>query len=579
MPRLPLALPLLVLLATAPVAARAQVTSYDAATMVVTIPSVSVGATTFTGVTLKNRGDFVFDLTGYAGNPAVGFPGVASYDATSGVLTLPAVKVGAATFLDVTLRNVGNFVFTLQTATELPASVAAEVSAYARSVEAQTATTLPANGTARLALTDACWASNGRTRASFIADYDANLDAYLRRDAYLVGRRVENIQVLGLRNRSNPDGSARREIDVQWDVVYRDGTRSVAEKSTLISGSSAGTPRCNTSQVGSTLRALGNQQLVQTAVRANNLREERYTIASGAPVAPQVRLRREVQFQIADPMGNATYVVMTGPGPTNTIAGTTYPFSLKFLSPRLLRSAPELLGKPGNFVNWADDDGFRNCRMADGSVPVASIVDCVANGATANHWGVGYTDTPNAAADSAFTAQGWVAGGVYRFDVYDDDGWKTVNGQATRTPIATYYADLDRLPYRFVELVANDHPRITIGGGLSSVQVAANALSASPAPLTLSWTRPALAPQQAQMHLFQGWEFHQGPRTGNAAGVLNPAYRTLNRFFPGTTATSSSEVPVTVKQPGQESKTYTEYMIYYAEPGSFNSIQSRIHFQ
>ena len=59
-------------------AAQAQVTTYDATTSVVTIPSVSVGTTTFTGVTLKNRGDFVFDLTGYAGNPSVGYPGVAT---------------------------------------------------------------------------------------------------------------------------------------------------------------------------------------------------------------------------------------------------------------------------------------------------------------------------------------------------------------------------------------------------------------------------------------------------------------------------------------------------------------------
>lgn len=560
-------------------AAQAQVTTYDATTSVVTIPSVSVGTTTFTGVTLKNRGDFVFDLTGYAGNPSVGYPGVATYDGASGVLTLPAVKVGTSTFLDVTLRNVGNFVFTLQGATELPASVAAEVAAYARSVEAQTATALPPNGTARLALTDGCWASNGRTRANFIADYDANLAAYLRRDAYLVGRRIENIQVLALRNLVNPDGSARREIDAQWDVVYTDGTKAVASRETLISGSSAGTARCTTPQVGSTLRAMGNQQLLQTDLRANNLREERYSIATGAAVTPQVRLRREVQFQISDPMGNATHVVMTGPGPTNTIAGTRYPFSMKFLSPRLLRSAPELLGKPGNFVNWADDDSFRNCRMADGSVPVSPIVDCVANGATTNHWGIGFTDTPNAAADSSFEAQGWVAGGVYRFDVYNDDGWKTVNGQASRTPIATYYAELDRLPYRFTELTASDHPRITIGGGLTAAQVAANAVSATPSPLTLSWTRPALAPQQRQMQMFLAWEFHQGAKTGNASGVFNPAYRTLNRIYPGSTATSSSDVPVTVKQVGQDSKSYTEYNIYYNEPGTGNTIQSRIQFQ
>lgn len=567
------------LMSAAAVAAQAQVTTYDAVTSVVTIPSVSVGATTFTGVTLKNRGDFVFDLTGYAGNPAVGYPGVASYDGATGVLTLPAVKVGTATFLDVTLRNVGNFVFTLQGATELPASVAAEVAAYARSVEAQTATALPPNGTARMALTDGCWASNGRTRANFIVDYDANLAAYLKRDAYLVGRRIENIQVLGLRNLVNADGSARREIDVQWDVVYTDGTKAVGDRNVLISGSSAGTARCTTPQVGSTLRALGNQQLLQTDLRANNLREERYAIANGAAVTPQVRVRREIQFQISDPMGNATHVVMTGPGPTNTIAGTRYPFSMKFLSPRVLRSAPELLGKPGNFLNWADDDGFRNCRMADGSVPVAPIVDCIANGATSNTWGIGYTDTPNAAADSSFEAQGWVAGGVYRFDVYNDDGWKSVNGHASRAPIATYYAELDRLPYRFTELTAADLPRITIGGGLSPAQVAANAVSATPVPLTLSWTRPALSPQQRQMQLFMIWEFHQGPKTGNASGVFNPAYRTLNRIYPGSTATSSSEVPVTVKQDGQDSKSYTEYNLYYNEPGTSNTIQSRILFQ
>jgi len=61
------------------------------------------------------------------------------------VLTLPAVKVGSATYLDVALRDQGNFTFTLQSATELPASVSAEVAAYARSIEAQTATGLPPN--------------------------------------------------------------------------------------------------------------------------------------------------------------------------------------------------------------------------------------------------------------------------------------------------------------------------------------------------------------------------------------------------------------------------------------------------
>ena len=75
---------------------------------------------------------------------------------------------------------------------------------------------------------------------------------YVSRDAFMVGRRYENIQVRALRNLSNPDGSTRREIDVTSDVVYRDGTASRQVPATLISGSSAGTPRCTTPRSSAT---------------------------------------------------------------------------------------------------------------------------------------------------------------------------------------------------------------------------------------------------------------------------------------------------------------------------------------
>ena len=209
----------------------------------VTIPSVAVGRASYTQVTLRNRGDFVFDLTGAnAQTPAMPGAALTNYDLGSGVLTLPAVKVGNDTFLDVRLLNTGNFVFALQTATLLPASVTAEVAAFFRSVEALTATAVPSGGAARAALVDACWVSNGRTRANFIADWDANSAEYLQRDQYLIGRRVENIQVRALRNLSNSDGGQQREIDVQHDYIYRDGSTARGTTSTLISGSSAGSP-------------------------------------------------------------------------------------------------------------------------------------------------------------------------------------------------------------------------------------------------------------------------------------------------------------------------------------------------
>lgn len=556
--------------------AGAQVTSFDATTNVVTIPSVSVGAATFTNVTLQHLGNYVFTLTG-ATEQKPAAPGAANYDAVTGVLTLPAVRVGDTTYLDVTLQDNGQFVLTLLGATELPISLASDIAAFVKASEDLFATVVPSSGAARFAQTDACWAHNGRTRANAIADWNANAAEYAARDAYLVGRKVQNVQVLAVRNRVNLDGSSRREVDVQWDIVNRDGSMARASKETLISGSSAGTPACTTPQIGSALRAFGNQQLVQTAVRATNAREERYSITNGAALSPSVRFRRELQFQIVDPMGNANYVIVKGPGPTNTIDGVVYPFSMKFLSPRLLRSAPELQGKAGNFLNWMDDDGFRNCRLASGAVPVVHIVDCVVDGAGSNVWGWGFTATPDAAADQGFAAQGWLAGGVYRFDVYNDDGWKTVNGHAGKTPIATYYATLDRLPYTFVEM-ADRYPLINLGG-LSGAQLAANANSATPAPLSLSWTRPATLPQWPLHHLFQVWEFHQGAKIGNPGTTFNPAYRTLTRAYPGTTATSMTNFPVTPRLPDQSSKTYTEYLLYFSEPGTFDTIQSRIVLQ
>ena len=505
-------------------------------------------------------------------------PGAAgtTYDLATGVLTLPAVKVGNDTFLDVKLLNTGNFVFTLQAATAMPATISAELDAFARALEAQFATAVPPTGEARMSLTDACWRSNGRTRANFIADYEANLGEYLQRDAYQIGRRIANLQVLALREVTNPDRSTRRELDVEYDLVYRNGT-TFRDRQKLVSGSSSGTPGCLAAQTGSAWRALGNQQLVGTAVRASNIRDQRYSISSGAPLSPAVTYRREIEFAITDPMGNATYAIVTGPGPTNTTGNVTRQFSMKFLSVRLLRSAPELVGKPGNFLNWRDDDSWRNCRLASGAVPVVDLVDCVAGGASSNVWGWGFTSTPDAAADRGFEAQGWVAGGVYRFDVYNDDGWKTVNGHASRTPIATYHATLDRLPFRFTDM-DGEYPAISLGN-LTGAQLAANARSATPAPLALSWTAPGRAfPGSRPTYLHQIWEFHQGAKIGNPGTNLNPGYRTLTRIYPGGSATWAN-VPVTPRLPDQSGKTYTEYLLYYAEPGTLNTIRSRISLQ
>lgn len=564
---------LLGVLALAPWALQAQVTTFDPVSQSVTIPSVQVGPSTYTQVVLQWRGGR-FELASASGPAPVAFPAVGTYDPARRILSMPAVRVGPDTYFDVTLRDNGNLSFELTGIRGMPPGLMAEIEAVARGIEALTATAVPATGAQRLALTDGCWLNNGRSRAEFIAEYDADPAQFQARDAYLVGRRIEAIQPLALRETVLADGSSRREVDVQWDVVYRDGTRLVGEKNTLISGSSAGTPGCSTPQSGPNLRALGNQRPARVELRANNLREARYALSNGAALSPTVRERREVEFFISDPGARFTYAIVQGPGPSNSIGGVTYPFSMKLISPRLLRDAPELRGKPGNFVNWANDDSFRNCFFSNNTPPIAQFVDCAASGATGNSWGWGYTGTPDAAADAGFEAQGWVAGGVYRFDLYNDDGWKTVNGHAGRTPVATLYAELSRLPYRFSEM-AGRYPVPTLTG-TTAAQVATNLATANPAPVGLQWNTPTWV--GAPMQFAQAWEFHQGPRVGNAEGVFNPAVRSLVRVYPGSTATSAS-VPVSRLATDQARKTYTEFLLFYVEPGTGHSVRSRLTFQ
>ena len=559
--------------------AGAQVTTFDPASSLVTIPSVSVGGATYVNVTLRHQGNYVFALQD-ATYEALAGPGVASYDVQTRLLTIPAVRVGETTYVDVVLLDTGNFSFALQAATELSPATLNAVKSLLGHYDGLWVGAPPASGALRVALLDACFLDSGSTRAYLLNEVDADPATFRASQAYQVGRRSTNLQVLALRNKANVDGSTREEIDVQYDIEYTDGSVQTGRTNTLIRGDSSGTPGCAGWESGSYLRFLGNQQLVQTSVRARNTRDHRRSASTGAQLAPAVNYRRSVGFFINDPLGNATYAVMTGPGPTTTVGDTTLPFSLKFISPRLLRSVPELAGKNGNFLNWLDDDNWRYCRIEGSGVPVATLADCAGQGATSTEWGP-TVSTPSANADQSFDSQGWVAGGTYRFDVYNDDGWKTVNGQAGKTPIATYYTKLESLPYTFVEMAGgasgDKFPKLGFGT-LSYGQVASNANKAAPATLDVSWSAPAALSDQRRFVLAQGWEFNNGPKVGNAAGTLYPGYRNLLSNYPGSRARSNPAWATLPKLADQASKNYFEYTLQYTDRTSAQII-SVVSFQ
>ena len=72
------------------------------------------------------------------------------------------------------------------------------------------------------------------------------------------------------------------------------------------------------------------------------------------------------------------------------------------------------------------------------------MADCTANGAASNTWSASGSDPT--AVDTTFAGYGFQTNGVYTIKVYNDDGWKTVNGQSGKMPIATYTTKLNRLP-------------------------------------------------------------------------------------------------------------------------------------
>jgi hypothetical protein len=310
-------------------------------------------------------------------------------------------------------------------------------------------------------------------------------------------------------------------VDVKYKVTYTDGTStdpSVEGVTTLISGSSQGSVfgpgrACNVPQVGNNLRFIGNRHIVDVRVRPWNTRNERYNLATGAPLALPVDYSKWLQFRFVDPSNFAKYMVVTGPG--LPVAG------LKLLSPRIQRDPALFAGKRGNFVDWKDDDSFRFCRNSGGGSFDASTVDCNAFGASGT--GLGQFNRAPADADSLFDVMGFVSGGSYTIKVYDDDGWIGVNGHASRTPIATYTTTLRSLPYSAVALagsgVDNDlYPRLSTA--MSKVDMATAFRTKAAFSTSLSFTAIGTMPDAGKF----GWGDIYTYVEGDAAGVTSTPF-------------------------------------------------------
>lgn len=422
---------------------------------------------------------------------------------------------------------------------------------YVAAVNAVTATAVPATGAERYPLRDTCYLHNGRTKAFVIAEWDAEPVQARIDDAYLVGRTIGNVQVLAEREVNNSDGSARREVDISYDDTYQDGTRAIGQTDTLIVGSSQDS--CDTPQTGNALRTFGNRFIVGAAVHSRNRVTLTRQLANGNPATSNATvLGRDIVFTVTDASQKATYVVVSW-----TAAGK--PRSLKFLSPRISRNAPEMQGLPGT-ANYLDIDRFRNCYTSSGEAE-ATTADCTKLGVQNYYWGSTATDFTAAGLAAADTRFANWDGSEFTFQVYADDGWKTVNGQQGKTPIATYTVPLKNTSYPFAQLNTANYPQI-LSISPSEADIAAGFRGAGgTAQVTLQGaTPPSGGLSLARTNLSS---FRQGSKDGSANG--RPTVRTLSMDATVAADGKSAAIPFGGKPEGASATTYAEFSLNHSD--------------
>jgi hypothetical protein len=459
-----------------------------------------------------------------------------------------------------------------------PLPVPDTVTAFFTAFDASRATSISPTGAGFLAMYDGCYLDGGRSKASSVAEFDGDPQS-VEANKFRIGSTRTGLRVLADRSTTNADGSNRREMDIQYDINFADGTIDKATTATLVYDSSTGSKLpddslCATPENKPAWRFYGNRKVVSVSLTARNVRLERYALADGAANSTKVVYSKYISLTVEDPGRYATYATVSGPG----LQINGVPVVLKLLSPRLLRGDLSLAGKAGNYVDLQDADSFSICRTATGGYADAAMADCVQYGASSNAWG-SFNYPVAAEADQGFDNTGVMAGGIYTFTIYNDDGWKTVNGHAGKTPLVTYTSTLNHLPYSAVAMAgtgtsADRFPRFT-----SLSKTTAEIASAIRQKLAISvdatWSAPGVMPDASKL----GWGSVSAYESGRANTLAAdfPASRKWNAVYPAKGATQSS-LPSPMPGPQLVDPTYAEIDLFYSTHNG-NTVASVLTFR
>lgn len=437
---------------------------------------------------------------------------------------------------------------TTQTAEEL---VVGEVTQMLKEWDKVYADGLPATNTSAFSFSDACYLDDGQDKPSLMARWADPTDIIRDANKYRIGATRSNLAIVpgSLIVTNNADGSKTRHVKTKYDVNYADGTIARQVINNLVFGNSA--KACaedvlsGTGENRTAWRFLGNRRQVETNANPVNVQYKKYSIVDGSALPAGDYRHNRIEFNIIDYRSKGyTYAVVTGAGLPAT--------GIKFLMALTLKSAPELQGKSGNYLNNTSSENVRMCSYKPTATTTAydaNLADCQQFGGGGNFWT--YSDTGLAAL---------TVGTPYTFKLYKDDGWKTVNGHANATPDVTYVDELPAVPYNAAQFPNTGFASYGVSGSNSSVDfinwfkgTGGNALIN---PINVS-NLPIGSNAMARRTV---WAFSQGRTTSTASF---PRVRQNNRTFPNNTDST-----ITLPVPGK----MTEMTVVdYAETG-FSSI-------
>jgi hypothetical protein len=201
----------------------------------------------------------------------------------------------------------------------------------------------------------------------------------------------------------------------------------------------------------------------------------------------------------------------------------------------------------------------------------------VGQGASGNNYG-SFNKTA-ALVDAGFDALGFEAYGLYKVAVYNDDGWKTVNGQATRSPIATYTKALGRLPYSATALagpgITSDlFPRMTFS--VTPSELAAVIRSKTAATVSVDWSSLGVMADASKY----GWGYLYTYVSGKATTTASnwPQSRGIAFTYPPAGATGVSGYTIQAAPATLVTPNYSELVIELANRND-GRVQSSVTFE